>query len=147
MLDISDQYCHTSTIEVRCSAAKALAYLSDGIKQGDWTLGSLDRKEIEDGLFAGTSLFDLGRMYIRIRVDRENFMIYYDVGRDPEKLQPRNIVRVVPGSVVGHDDDICLVSLMTWRVDGTPEAGWLQTCLSHETEMFIIKARLEENIA
>ncbi len=146
-MDISDQHCHTSTIEVQCTAADALAYLSDGLKQGDWTLGSLDRKELEKGLFSGTSLFDGGQLYIRIRVDPANFMIYYDVGRDRENLQPRNVVRVVPGPVVGRDADVCLVSLMTWRTHGTPEAGWMQTCLSHETEMFIIKARLEDGIA
>lgn len=145
-MDISDQYCHTSTVEVRCGAGAAVAYLSDGIKQGDWALGSLDRKEVEKDLFTGTSLFDGGQMYIRIRVDSENSMIYYDVGRDPERLQPRNVIRVVPGPVVGRDANTCLVSLMTWRVAGTADAGWLQTCLSHETEMFIIKARLEENV-
>lgn len=144
-MDISDPYCHTSTIAVECAAEAALAYLADGLKQGEWTLGSLDRKRLNEDLYSGTSLFDGSTLYVRIRPDAENFMIFYDIGRDPDELVPRNVIRVVPGPVVGRSAACCLVTLMTWRAQGTSDEQWLRTSVSHETEMFIIKARLENN--
>ena len=52
-MDISDPHCHTSSIAVRCSPETAFAYVSDGLRQGDWTLGSMDRKAVGDNLFTG----------------------------------------------------------------------------------------------
>ena len=142
-MDISDPYCHTSTIAIRCSAGKAFDYLADGVKMGDWTLGSQQRQALGNGLFSGVSIFDGRTLYVRLHPDRERLMIYCDVGGDPEQLQPRNLLRIVPGPVVGDGADICLVTLMSWRSVGASDPDWIKLCSSHETEMFIIKDRLE----
>lgn len=39
---------------------------------------------------------------------------------------------------------VCLVTLLTWRSAQTDDAKWKLTCVSHETEMFIIRNRLEQ---
>lgn len=142
-MHISDNYCHTGSIEVRCTPGAALAYLSDGVQQGDWTFGAWNRRQLEDNLFVGTSLFDRGDTYVRIKPDAGNFVIYYDVGRDPADMHPRNMIRIVPGPVTGREPDVCIITLMTWRPVSATDEQWLKQCVSHKTEMFIIKDRLE----
>jgi hypothetical protein len=138
-----DTICHTSTIQVNVGAKSAFDYLSDGVAQGDWTLGSMERRQIEDDLFSGTSIFSGAELFIKIDADPSRLIIYYHVGLEMDKLQPRNMVRVIPGAVLGKTDDVCLVTLLTWRSDNVDDDKWKLTCVSHETEMFIIKNRLE----
>ena len=108
-----DILCHSSTIVVNASASIAFDYLSDGVAQGEWTLGSMERRKLEEGLYSGKSIFDGAELYIRIDADAERLVIYYHVGGDVDNLQARNIVRIVPGAVVGREDNICLVTLLT----------------------------------
>ena len=142
-----DILCHSSTIEINAPAGIAFDYLSDGVAQGDWTLGSMERRKLEKNLYRGRSLFDGAELFIRIDADADRLMIHYHVGGDMDNLQPRNLVRVVPGAVVGKQDNICLVTLLTWRSAQADDAKWKLTCVSHETEMFIIKNRLEQMVA
>lgn len=58
-------------------------------------------------------------------------------------LQPRNMIRVVPGVVVEKPEKSCVVTLLSWRPEGMLDDRWKLICVSHETEMFIIKNRLE----
>jgi hypothetical protein len=138
-----DTTCHTSTIQVNVRAKSAFDYLSDGVAQGDWTLGSMERRQIDDDLFSGTSIFGGTELFIKIDADPSRLIIYYHVGLEMDKLQPRNMVRVIPGPVLGKTDDVCLVTLLTWRSENVDDDKWKLTCVSHETEMFIIKNRLE----
>jgi hypothetical protein len=139
----ADVWCHTGSIEIQCDNETAIAYVADGIKQGEWALGSIDRREIGDGLFEGTSMFGAGPEYIRIRVDDENQVVYYDVGHSLDDLRTLNVIRVVPGPVLGGKSETCVMTLLSWRVQGTSDEAWTRNCVSHETEMYIIKARLE----
>ena len=138
-----DTICHTSTIQVSVRAKSAFDYLSDGVAQGDWTLGSMERRQIDDYLFSGTSIFSGAELFIKIDADPSRLIIYYHVGLDMDNLQPRNMVRVIPGAVLGKTDEVCLFTLLTWRSDNVDDDKWKLTCVSHETEMFIIKNRLE----
>jgi hypothetical protein len=142
-MPVADRYCHTASSEVAVPAEVAFDYMSDGIKQGEWTLGSWNRRQRDDGLFVGESLFDGKETYIRIDADRGRLLVDYFVGRDPERLAPRNSARIVRGSSLGRGDDTCVVTLLTWRGAETTDEGWERTCLSHETELFMIKGRLE----
>lgn len=117
--------------------------MSDGIRQGEWTFGSWDRRQVGDGLFVGRSMFDNRETYIHIDADVERLMIYYGLGSDPQSLQVRNAARIVRGPDLGWAPDRCLVTLMAWRPDFMGDLRWKQLCVSHETQMFIIKARIE----
>jgi hypothetical protein len=139
-----DTSCHSSTIQVNVEAVVAFDYLKDGVAQGDWALGSMQRRKIGDDLYSGTSIFSGAELFIRIDADSSRFTIYYHVGFDLDDLQARNMVRVIPGTVVGRTDAECLVTLLTWRSENVDEDKWKLTCVSHETEMFIIKNRLEQ---
>ena len=140
---ISDAYCHACTCEVQATAETAFGYVSDGLKQGEWTFGSWNRRQVEDQLFLGTSMFDNRDTYIKIDTDPGHFMVYYHIGPDPKHLQLRNMVRVVPGPQIGREPEICLVTLMAWRSSFMNDGRWKQLCVSHETQMFIIKTRIE----
>jgi len=146
-MDITDPHCHTCTCEVRAPAQAAFDYMSDGLKQGEWTFGSWDRRQLSDNMFVGTSMFDNKETYIRIEIDPENFIIYYHLGADKDELvarnMARNMVRVVPADVVEGEENTCLVTLMAWRSAFMDDQRWKQLCVSHEAQMFIIKARIE----
>jgi hypothetical protein len=142
-VNTDDKSCHSSTVQIKATTEVAFNYLSDGVAQGDWALGSMRRERIGDHLYSGTSIFNGAQLLVRIDADKERLMIYYHVGAEIDSLQPRNIVRIVPGEVVGKDESTCLVTLLSWRNYQTDEDRWKLTCLSHETEMFIIKDRIE----
>ena len=99
-MSFEDEYCHSATIEVAAPAEQAFKYISDGSKQWYWIIGSADRKSAGDGLFTGRSMFNGASTYVRNRPDAERMIVLYDVGPSPEKLAPRNMVRVVPGPIV-----------------------------------------------
>jgi len=139
-----DELCHSSSIEARVPVDVAFDYLSDGLAQGEWALGSMNRRKLDENLYSGVSLFNGAELFVRIEADREHLLIYYHVGTDRKALQPRNVVRIVPGEVVGRKADVCLVTLLTWRDVSAAEEKWKLTCVSHETEMFIIRDRLEK---
>lgn len=139
-----DTFCHSSTCEVIAPAQQAFNYLSDGVAQGEWTLGSMERRKIDDDLFIGKSIFDGAELYIRIDADPDRLVIFYHVGKDKAQLEPRNFVRVVPGPVIGGNEDTCLVTLLSWRHKDADDNKWKLLCVSHETEMYIIKNRIEQ---
>jgi hypothetical protein len=64
---------HGSTIVVDVPAETAFAYLSDGLKQSDWALGSMQCEQIGEQLFRGTSLFDGGETFVRITADEDRW--------------------------------------------------------------------------
>lgn len=142
-MDISDTFCHTCTCEVEAPAIQAFTYMADGMKQGEWTFGSWDRRQVGDNLFIGTSMFDNQDTYVKIEADSEHLVIYYHIGDDPESLQARNLVRIVRGIDIGRSEDQCLVSLLAWRSSFMSDARWKQLCVSHEAQMFIVKTRIE----
>ena len=142
-MDITDPHCHSCSCVVESTAERAFQYMSDGLKQGEWTFGSWNRRQIEENLFVGTSMFDNKETFIRIDTDPENFMIYYHLGPDRDSLVARNMVRVLPADVVQGDADKCVVTLMAWRSAFMDDLRWKQLCVSHESQMFIIKARIE----
>ena len=139
-----DELCHSSSVEIDAPAGLAFDYLSDGVAQGDWTLGSMQRKKLDNDLFSGISIFNGNELFIRIDADRERFMIYYHVGMDKSNLQPRNVVRILPGPMIGKAENTCRVTLLSWRDASSDDDKWKLLCVSHETEMFIIKNRVEE---
>jgi hypothetical protein len=142
-MDFDDQHCHTASTLVDRPAEVAFAFMSDGLKQTRWALGSWDRRKVGTDLFVGTSLFTGKETYVRLAVDAANFVVLYHVGPSPEALQPRNMARVVPGPAIGRDPGCCVVTLMTWRAADAPDERWRLTCVSHKTEMYMIRHLIE----
>ena len=142
-MSINDRFCHTATAEVSVDAKTAFLFMADGIKQGRWALGSWNRRQVEKNLFVGTSLFDGQETWVRISGDMGRLLIDYFVGPTPDSLLPRNSARVIPGPATKRDEKSCLITLMTWRTADMTDDAWERTCVTHETELFMIKGLLE----
>lgn len=140
---MQDPHCHTSSIMVERPAEVAFAIMSEGLKQGQWTWGSYQRREVKPGLFVGQSLFTGKDTYVRLNVDRARFIVDYDVGPSEEAMQFRNMSRVIPGDVLKMGGDKSVVTLLTWRLTTQDDASWAQISAVHEAEMFLIKGLLE----
>jgi hypothetical protein len=134
---------HGASIEVAVPAEDACAYLSDGLKQGDWTLGSWHREQIGDRLFRGVSLFDGSETFVRISADPVALLVDYEVGPAPDRMLRVNAARVVPGPVLGRPDGTCVVTLMKWRTPAQTDEEWRRACVTFDTEIYMIKGRLE----
>ncbi len=134
---------HAASIEIAVPAETAFAYLSDGIKQGDWTLGSWGREQIGDELFKGTSLFTGGDTFVRITPHPEQLLVDYDVGPALDRMHRVNSARAVPGPLVGRAGGTCVVMLAKWRLPEEDDAEWRRGCATFDTEIHMIKGRLE----
>ena len=132
-----------ASVEIAVPAETAFAYLADGMKQGEWALGSWDRRQIGEGLFAGTSLFDGRELLIRLDAVPSLMLVEYHVGRTPDALAPLVWARVVPGPVVGLGAERCVLTLVVWRSLGDSEEAWALLGHSFPTEVQMIKGRLE----
>ncbi|HEY8644428.1 MAG TPA: hypothetical protein VIL77_00955 [Gaiellaceae bacterium] len=140
---MSSDLSHIATAEVAVPAERAFAYMSDGLKQGEWALGSWQREQLEPGLFRGRSLFDGAETYVRITADPEYMLVDYEVGPSATALLRVNSARIVPGPLVGRPEGTCLVSLIKWRMPTQDEDHWYRACVTFSTEIFMIKGRLE----
>jgi hypothetical protein len=139
-----DLLCHTSSAEVAVPAERAFDYMSDGLKQSEWALGSWNRRKLDDGTFVGTSLFDGKETFVRIESDRRWLLVQYSVGRSPDSLRPLVSARVVDGPATGRPADTCVVTLMVWRAADQPEDVWRRTHHAFFAEIAMIKGRLEQ---
>ena len=134
---------HASSVEVAVPAEEAFAYLSDGLRQGEWALGSWQRERIAADLFRGTSLFDGSDVYVRITSDPRLLLVDYEVGSAPDRMLRVNAARVVPGPLVGRPDGTCVVTLMKWRTPAQNDEQWQRACVTFDTEIHMIRGRLE----
>lgn len=140
---MQDPHCHSSSIMVERPASVAFEIMSEGLKQGQWTWGSFQRREMKPGLFVGQSVFSGKDTYVRLDVDRKRLLVDYEVGPSEEAMQFRNMSRVIPGDILKMDADKCVVTLLTWRLATQDDAAWTQISTVHEAEMFLIKGLLE----
>ena len=138
-----DRHCHSASVEVAAPAEEAFDYLADGLRQGDWTLGAVERREVADGLFVGRSMFDGSEVYVRIAADRDHLLVACSVGPAPDRLLPRIWVRVVPGRDLERPAGTCVVTLLAWRPAGQSDDSWRLTRVSHEAEIHLVKGLLE----
>ena len=137
------RHAHEASIEIDVPAASAFAYLADGMKQGEWALGSWNRRPAEGGVFAGNSLFDGSELTIKLTAHADLLLVVYDVGRSADALSPLVWGRVVPGPVVGLGEDRCVVTLTIWRAPGMGDDIWELMAHTFATELHMIKGRLE----
>ena len=142
---MQDPHCHSSSILVERPAAAAFELMADGLKQGQWTWGSFQRRQVAPGLFVGHSVFTGRDTYVRLFPDRERLLVDYEVGPSPEAMVFRNMSRVIPGEVLQLGAGRSVVTLLSWRNGGQDDARWTQTGTVHEAEMFLIKGLLERD--
>jgi hypothetical protein len=136
-------HAHEASIEIAVPAAAAFSYIASGMKQGEWALGSWNRREAADGIFLGNSLFDGSELAIRLTAHPELMLVVYDTGTSADDLRPLVWGRVLPGPVLGLADDHCVLTLTIWRAAGMSEGDWELMSHTFPTELRMIKGRLE----
>lgn len=134
---------HATAVEVAVPAERAFDYLSDGLKQSDWALGSWNREQLDDGVFRGTSLFTGESTYVRILATRELLLVDYEVGPSLDRLYRVNSARVIGGPALARDAAACIVTLIKWRLPDQDGDVWLHACATFDTEIRMIQGRLE----
>ncbi|MFG6565660.1 hypothetical protein ACGYLI_15685 [Sulfitobacter sp. 1A13421] len=143
---MSDEYCHSSSIRVDRPAEVVFSLMSDGLKQGHWAWGSFQREAIENQTFCGTSVFTGKKTYVKLLPDLERMIVDYEVGGSLNKMQFRNMSRVIEGQVLGLPADSCVVSLLTWRLASQDDYQWKQMSTVHEAEMYLIRGLAERGL-
>jgi hypothetical protein len=113
------------------------------MNQSHWALGSWNRREVGDGVFAGTSLFDGSELFVRLVPHPDLRIVDFETGPSADSLRHTVEARVVAGEAVGSGPDTCVVTLTIWRSATTDDAGWDLLAHSFATEIQMIKGRLE----
>jgi hypothetical protein len=122
---------------------EAFAFLADGMNQRYWALGSWDRRRLGEDLFAGNSLFDGSELLIRVVPRRDLLLVDFLTGTSADALDHHVEARVIPGPTLGHPPDRCLVVLTVFRDEATDSELWVRLRHVFETEIHMIKGRLE----
>ncbi len=145
----------------RSTPAKALALLSGAPGMATWNLGLWNTRVVDapvkaspedpshapdESLLCGDSLFDGRTGYAGVRVRPAEGTIEYRVGDAPDRLGTARIhARVCAGETLGYEPGTCLVALLAWRPADMDDARWTRLCATHETEIELIRARLERD--
>jgi hypothetical protein len=137
-----DALCHQATVDVAATAARAFAFMADGLKLGTWAMGCWNTRAVAPDLFVGNSLFDGAEGYVRIVTDRALLNVDYHVGAAPDRLAHMNSARVIPGAALGRDPASCVVTLLAWRPAAMNDAHWQRIRVTHEAEMLLIQSWL-----
>lgn len=140
-MTLSD-HAHIASTVVTVPAGFALDRLSDAGFVGGWSLGSMGLTLVAPGVFRGISMFDGSEAFVDVRLQRDVGLIDFGVGTAEQRV-PRIFVRVTPGTVLGHADGKCLITMIALRMADSEADRWARTCTTHETEILLIKAQLE----
>lgn len=138
---------HIASIAVNRSADDVFAFMADAAKLNRWSFGTWETEIAADGLVTGTSMFDGGKILVRIDADRERLSIDYRLGIDPAKLVPRINVRIVPGPNLGMDAGHCILTFIAWRAAAMDDDRWRRLTASHDFEVVLVKNLLENGRA
>lgn len=138
---------HITSVVVKRAATAVYAFMADPAKLPRWSFGTWHIEVVADGLVRGTSLFDGSQILVRIQGDPQQRRIDYYLGSDPQKLVPRIEVRVVPGEQLGLEPESCVLTFMAWRAEVMDDDRWRRLTASHEMEVMLIKALLENERA
>ena len=139
---VSDLF-HAASIEVAVPAEAAFAYLSDGLKQGDWTLGSWNREQIGERLFKGTSLFTGAETFVRITAHPEHCSSTTTSARRSTRCSASTPRAQSRGRSSADPRERASIALTKWRQPDEDDAQWRRGCVTFDTEIHMIKGRLE----
>ncbi|MBS1880056.1 MAG: hypothetical protein JST31_11115 [Actinobacteria bacterium] len=134
-----------ASIEVAVPAQTAFEFMADGLKQDHWALGSMGREDLGDDLYRGKSSFDGSDLYVKLFPDPELLLVDYSTGPSPEQLVPHVEARIRPGSWLGRDDSVSVVTLTIWR-DGEDDDEWEFHFHLWRTEIRLIKGAIERGL-
>jgi hypothetical protein len=134
---------HITSIVVKKTAEEVFAIMADPAKLHRWSFGTWEAEISGDGLVTGTSIFDGGKILVRIDADAGRLSIDYRLGVDRNRLVPRINVRAVPGLNVGLEAESCVLTFIAWRAAAMDDDRWRRLTASHEFEVVLLKNLIE----
>ena len=134
---------HITSTALNAPAAAVFGFMADPENLTRWSFGTWETEIAADGLVAGTSLLDGGKILVRIDADAGRLSVDYRLGQDPAKLVPRINVRVVPGENLGLGSESCVLTFIAWRAAAMDDDRWRRLTASHEFEVVLIKNLFE----
>jgi hypothetical protein len=135
---------HCATAACDADAEAAFAFLADPVRLGSWALGCWDTELVGERVVRGTSLFDGSAAYVRADPDQPRLSVDFAVGADPETLVHRITARVLAGPQLGYAAGQSVVTLIAWRAAGMSDERWARLVASHEAEILLLRARIEQ---
>src|SRR5262245_16049109 len=138
-----DRHAHSASIEVPVPAAEAFAFMSDGMKQSHWALGSMNRRALGDNVFVGQSSFDGTYEYVKIVAGPNLLLVDYFCGPAADDLRPTVEARIKPGEVLGLGPDRSIITLTLWRTPALTEDRWERAFHVWKTEMHLIRGAIQ----
>jgi uncharacterized protein YndB with AHSA1/START domain len=134
---------HIASIVIQCHSAAVFAFMTDPEKLERWSFGTWHTEISPTGLVVGTAIFDGSKTLLKIEADVHRLSIDYHLGTEPHDLVPRIYARIMPGPMVGLDDDSSVLTLVAWRTAAMDNERWRKLRASHEFEVVLIKNLLE----
>jgi hypothetical protein len=147
MMQTTDAMVHVASIKIDVAADDAYAFIKDARNLGQWALGAMSAVEATAETYVGDSIIDGQRVYVKAEGDQAHKVVYFSVGPAWDRLKQLLLCRLVPGDMLGIGDQSCLLTMTAWRVASLAPERWRQLCASHETEMFLLKNRVEASVA
>lgn len=140
-----DSWCHVASVMVTVDAQSAFSFMQDGQNLGKWALGCWGGSIAENDLYYGHSLFDGKLVNVSIEPDCASLTVSFAVsaGARVGARTPRIIAKVIEGQTLGVGSDKCLITLIAWRHSEMSDSRWNQLCVSHETEVLMIRHLVE----
>jgi hypothetical protein len=135
---------HCATAVCDATADVAFAFLADPSRLGSWALGCWGAEPVDERTVRGASLFDASTAYARADPDSARLLVDFSVGADPDQLVHRISAHVIPGAVLGFEEHRSLVTLLAWREADMSDDRWSRLVASHEAEILLLRARIEE---
>ena len=142
-MPVDDANAHSASIGVDVHADVAYAFLADGMNQSYWALGSMERRDLGDHLYVGTSMFDGEELYVRLRPNPELRLVDYFLGTDRDRLAHLVESRVIAGEELGRPEGTCVITNTHWRPEDATEEEWTMTYYLWKTEVYLIRGHLE----
>jgi hypothetical protein len=141
-----DPTAHGIAIVLAVPADEVIAFLSSGMNQSYWALGSWARVDEGDGVVSGTSLWDGSTLYIRVHPHPELGLIDWHTGSSPETLSHGVSARVLDGEPFGHPAGSSVLTFTVWRGAKHTDEAWARTYHAFIAESHLIKGRLEHGV-
>ena len=135
---------HCATAVCAAAADVAFDYLADPSHLGTWALGCWDAEPAGERTVRGISLFDASTTFVRADPDPDRLGVDFAVGAGPDELVHRISARVIPGALLGHGEHRSIVTLLAWRTADMADERWARLVASHEAEILLLQARIEQ---
>ncbi len=134
---------HATSIVIAAEARRVFAFMADPAMLPRWSFGTWEIERLDGGIIRGKSLFDGSHILVRIEADERTLGVDYHLGQTIGQLAPRITVRVVPGEVVGLENEACVLTFLAWRGAAMTDDRWRRLTASHEFEVVLIKNLFE----